>query len=487
MVIENAGGSIARTAATGAGGMIPALLAWSSSMDDDWALVREDILGSSAHVTMLGRKGLVDKADAATLRAELLSMFELAERRELSLPTGEEDVHMAIEAHLTTKLGEVGKRLHTARSRNDQVSTALRLHVRTTRAHVVAKVAELSLSLLTRARAEAQLVLPAYTHRQRAQPISGAFLIGAWTAGLLRAGKRLADVDVSECPLGSGACSGSSLPIDRALTASLLGFSGGPTKNALDTVGDRDFSLDYVFACTRVLLALSRLATDVIDYATSEFGFVKLGDTISAGSSMMPQKKNPDIFELVRSKASFGAGNVVQMMTLVRGLHAGYSRDLQDDRRATLGTGPVTLGAIEAVSLAFPHVVFDADACLRAVSDGSTQATDLAEALVRTGLPFRDAYRAAGALVKYALGKGVPLAHVSEADAKTVHSAFDSSVLAVLDPRRAVLAKESFGGTGPSAVSAQLEALEADARALLARSEGDTLALIASRISATAI
>jgi argininosuccinate lyase len=390
---------------------------------------------------------------------------------------------MAIEAHLTTKLGEVGKRLHTARSRNDQVSTALRLHVRTTRAHVVAKVAELSLSLLTRARAEARLVLPAYTHRQRAQPISGAFLIGAWTAGLLRAGKRLADVDVSECPLGSGACSGSSLPIDRALTASLLGFSGGPTKNALDTVGDRDFSLDYVFACTRVLLALSRLATDVIDYATSEFGFVKLGDPISAGSSMMPQKKNPDVFELVRSKASFGVGNLVQMMVLVRGLHVGYSRDLQDDRKAALGTGKVVMGAISAVRSALPFVAFDAEKCLAAVSDGSTQATDLAEALVRAGMPFRDAYKAAGALVRRSVTEGRPLVSYTPEEARAVDQAFTAETLAVLDPRHAVAAKESAGGTGPRAVEVQLASLALRAEALNEASRRDSLSRVAETIS----
>ncbi len=476
--------SIARTAATGAGGMLPELLAWSSSMDDDWGLVREDLLGSAAHVTMLGTTGLVSPADARTLRDELLAMHAAAERDELALPRGEEDVHMAIEAHLTAKLGEVGKRLHTARSRNDQVSTALRLHVRRARGELLLEAGELLLELVARARLETELVLPAYTHRQRAQPISGAFLIAAWATGLYRAAIRLRAVDVGRCPLGAGACTGSSLPIDRQLTAELLGFRGGPTENALDTVGDRDFTLDYAFAGARVLLALSRLATDVIDYATSEFGFVKLGDCISAGSSMMPQKKNPDVFELVRAKASFGVGHVVQMLTLVRGLHAGYSRDLQDDRRATLGTGPVVRGALRAVRLALPHLTFDPAACLRAVSDGSTQATDLAEALVRAGTPFRDAYQAVGALVREAGRLGKPLIALTPAEAQRVHGAFTEAALTALDPRSAVAAKESAGGTGPRAVATQLDALDRAARELLEDASRDSLAPVPGRIAA---
>ncbi len=476
--------SIARTAATGEGAMHPELLAWSSSMCDDRGLVREDLLGSAAHVTMLGRTGLVSAEDAEALRSELLAMYRSAEAGTLDLPPFEEDVHMAIEAALTARLGQVGKRLHTARSRNDQVSTALRLHVREVRAELLEEVVLLVLDLAERGRAEGDLVLPAYTHRQRAQPISGGFLFSAWGNGLLRAARLLAQVDVSECPLGSGACSGSSLPIDRELTAELLGFTGGPTRNALDTVGDRDFILDLAWAGARILLSLSRLATDLIDYATREFGFVKLGDVISAGSSMMPQKKNPDVFELVRAKASHGVGQVVQMLTLVRGLHAGYSRDLQDDRRAALGTGPLVKGAIRAVRLALPHVIFDREACLLAVSDGSTQATDLAEAMVRRGVPFREAYQAVGALVRVAAQRGVPLSSLSEGEASSVHPSLDSSALVALDPRSAVLAKESTGGTGTAAVSMQLASLTTSARSLLSGARQGRLASLAERIAA---
>jgi argininosuccinate lyase len=450
-------GNVARTDATGRAEMVPELLAWTSSLADDRSLVREDLLGSAAHVTMLHRVGLVTADDARKLRGALLAMFDAATRGELVLPDGEEDVHMAVEARLTRELGEVGKRLHTARSRNDQVSTALRLHVRDQGAHMLSEAANLANELAERASQERDVVLPAYTHRQRAQPVSAAFLLSAWAMQLLRA----ADVAwfavqrASVSPLGCGACSGTSLPIDRELSADLLRFDG-VTQNALDTIGDRDFVLDFTWAGARILLALARLSTDVIDFTTSEFAFLKIGDAIAAGSSMMPQKKNPDVFELVRGKASRGVGNVMHMLTLVKGLPTGYARDLQDDRRAVLDTGPLVRGALRAVRAAAIHLTFDPERCLRAVSDGSTQATDVAEALVRKGMPFREAYKATGQLVHLAHERGVPLASISLEIARTVSASFDEGVLAVLDPKRAVAAKKSLGGTAPERVDEQI-------------------------------
>jgi argininosuccinate lyase len=280
--------------------------------------------------------------------------------------------------------------------------------------------------------------------------------------GLLRAADALVTTmrRVSESPLGCGACSGTSLPIDRDIVAELLGFDG-VTVNALDTIGDRDFVLDWTWAGARVLLALSRLSTDVIDFSTSEFGFLKIGDAIAAGSSMMPQKKNPDMFELVRAKTARGVGNVVAMLTLVKGLPTGYNRDFQDDRRAVLDTGPVVRGALRAVHLALPNLAFDRARCLAAVSDGSTQATDVAEALVRKGVAFREAYQATGQLVAISVSEGFPLAKMSVDRAKTVHPKFDADVLAVLDPMKAMEAKKSAGGTAPERVTEQLGYLSA--------------------------
>jgi len=444
---------------TGRAEMVPELLAWTSSLPQDRSLVREDLLGSAAHVTMLGKVGLVTKEDALKLRGALLAMYDEAEAGKLVLADGEEDVHMAVEAKLTRDLGDVGKRLHTARSRNDQVSTALRLHVRDQAGLALADVASLVQELAERAalEREAGVVLPAYTHRQRAQPVSAAFVICAWSLSLLRAADALvaAFKRVNESPLGCGACSGTSLPIDRDLTAELLQFDG-VSVNALDTIGDRDFVLDWTWAAARVLLSLSRLATDVIDFTTSEFGFLRIGDAIAAGSSMMPQKKNPDVFELVRGKTSRGIGNLNAMLALVKGLPTGYARDLQDDREAVLTTGPLMRGAVRAVRAAMIHLEFDAERCLRAVSDGSTQATDVAEALVRKGVPFREAYKATGQLVHLAHTEKTDLAKVSLDRAKTIHSKFDADVLAVLDPRVAMEAKKSAGGTAPERVDEQI-------------------------------
>ena len=459
-----ADGNVARTDATGRTEMVPELLAWTTSLAHDRSLVREDLLGSAAHVTMLRKVGLLELDDAQKLRGALLAMFDEATAGTLVLADGEEDVHMAIESRLTRDLGQVGKRLHAARSRNDQVATALRLHVRDQAARTLAEISNLVTELAERATDERDVVLPAYTHRQRAQPITAAFLITAWANQLLRAGETLAFAldRVNVSPLGCGACSGTSLPIDRDIVADLLQFNG-TSSNALDTIGDRDFVLDWTWAGTRVLLALSRLATDVIDFTTSEFAFLKIGDAIAAGSSMMPQKKNPDVFELVRGKTSRGVGNLMAMLTLVKGLPTGYARDLQDDRQPVLDTGPLVRGAVRAVRASMIHLKFDPERCLAAVSDGSTQATDVAEALVRKGVPFREAYKATGQLVHLAKHDGIDLAKLPLSAAQGVHAAFDADVLAVLDPRVAVAAKKSLGGTSPERVDEQIGAVRAGA------------------------
>jgi argininosuccinate lyase len=447
---------IARTSATGGDAMLDELLAWSSSYAHDRALVREDLVGSAAHVTMLARTGIVSEGDALSLRAALRTLYDEATAGMLLLPHDEEDVHMAVEAELVKRLGPVAGRLHTARSRNDQVALDLRLHVRDRAAAVLGSVASLVGSLSERAAREGDTLLPAYTHRQRAQPISAAFLVASWGVGLARAADTLVfTLEQLEMPLGSGACSGTSLPIDRALVARLFA-PWSPTRNALHTVGDRDFALDFAWAVARVMLALGRIATDVVDFSTSEFGLVKLGGAIAAGSSMMPQKKNPDVFELVRGKGARSVGNVVALLTLMKGLASGYNRDQQEDRLPLLEAGPLALGCARVVELALEHVTFDREQGARALAQGFTQATDLAEALVRRGVPFREAYKAVGRLVATAVDEGLALADVSPVVAQTIHPALDEHALRALDPAAAVAAKESVGGTGPRAVAAQI-------------------------------
>ena len=465
--------------------MLAELLAWSSSLDADRALVREDLVGSAAHVTMLSRARILSVADARSLRDGLRALYDDACAGRLTLPTGEEDVHMAVEAELGKRLGAVAAKLHTARSRNDQVALDLRLHVRDQAAALQGEVASLVTAIATRAPGEKHVLLPAYTHRQRAQPVSAAFLLAAWGVGVARAADTVSyALSRLEMPLGAGACSGSSLPIDRELLARLFA-PWEPTRNALHTVGDRDFALDWTWASARVVLALGRIAADVVDFATSEFALVRLDGEIAAGSSMMPQKKNPDVFELVRGKGARGVGNVTTLLTLVKGLASGYNRDQQEDRAPLLDAGPLARGCTRAVALALPHVHFDAERGARALSEGFTQATDLAEALVRRGVAFREAYVAVGKLVADAVAAGVPLVAMDESLARAVHPALDASALASLDPAAAVDAKESLGGTGPRAVDAQIAWLEESARALAetARAHG-SLATIAARVFA---
>ena len=465
--------------------MLEELLEWSSSFAHDRARVREDLVGSAAHVTMLARTRIIPLEDARLLRDALHDCYRKAQDGALVLPEDEEDVHMAVEQELTKRLGVVAARLHTARSRNDQVALDLRLHVRDRGAALLAAVAGLVAALAERAAQETDVLLPAYTHRQRAQPISGAFLVAAWAVGLANAADTLVyTLDHLEMPLGSGACSGSSLPIDRALVARLFA-PWEPTRNALQTVGDRDFALDWTWSTARVTLALSRIATDIVDFSTSEFALVKLDGAIAAGSSMMPQKKNPDVFELVRGKSARAFGNVMAMLTLMKGLASGYNRDQQEDRASLLEAGPLALGCTRAVSLALPHVRFDAERGAAAVSAGFTQATDLAEALVRRGVPFREAYKAVGKLVAAAVDRGVALGSIGPAEASAIHPALDESALRALDPATAVAAKESIGGTGPRAVAQQLAWLRARALELSAKAaEHGTIDAIATRVFA---
>ena len=476
---------IARTSATGSGGMLPELLAWSSSFADDLAFVQEDLVGSAAHVTMLARTGIVSRDDARVLRDALRVLFDEARAGALVLPSNEEDVHMAVEAELGKRVGAVAGRLHTARSRNDQVALDLRLHVRDQGVALLGEAAALIATLADRAAEEKDVLLPAYTHRQRAQPVSAAFLVAAWGVGLARAAEVVAfAVERLEMPLGSGACSGTSLPIDRALVARLFA-PWVPTQNALHTVGDRDFALDWTWGAARVVLALGRIASDVVDFSTSEFGLVRLDGAIAAGSSMMPQKKNPDVFELVRGKSARATGNVIALLTLMKGLASGYNRDQQEDRGPLLEAGRLARGCTEVVSLALPHVEFDGERGRRALDEGFTQATDLAEALVRKGVPFREAYKAVGALVAEAVREGVGLRAIAEARAQAIRPDLAAQALLALDPAAAVAAKESAGGTGPRSVGAQITWLREQASELSRRASAQgSLETVARRVFA---
>jgi argininosuccinate lyase len=454
---------IARTDATGGPGLLPEILEFTSSLTLDRALLREDVVGSLAHLVMLARQGLLCAEDSRTLRAGLVALWEADSRGELHLPP-EEDIHLAVEAALTTRVGEVAGRLHTARSRNDQVALDLRLHVREMIALVLGHLASLLELLAARAEAEQGTILPAYTHRQRAQPISLAFLLCAYGAMFTRDVDALrfvlSQVDVN--PLGSGAIAGTSLPIDRELTRALLHFSA-VNPNALDAVGDRDFVLDFQYAAARSLTHASRVAADFIDFASSEFGFVKLDGALACGSSMMPHKRNPDVFELIRARSARAVGNLMSHFQALKGLPSGYHRDLQEDRAGLLQTGPWWCSVLSALTTALPRVTFDRERCLAALHCDYTQATDLAETLVQRGVPFRVAHQAVGTLVHRCQEAGIPLARATPELAQGIHPDLDLAALGTLDPLACVRRKESAGGTGPRSVSLQIVALRKSA------------------------
>src|SRR5262245_31858937 len=446
--------TVARTEATGQGELDPRILTFTTSLPVDQALYAADIAGSLAHVRMLEDCEILDPQDAQAIRQGLLSIHEEAAAGTLAWPK-EEDIHMAVEAELQRRIGEPAARLHTARSRNDQVALDARLFLREQSALLLEALAAALELLIARARGpEGQWLLPAYTHRQRAQPITVAYLLSAYGQMLARDGRRFVEVleALDECPLGVGAISGTSLRTDRGVTAKYLRFSR-VTANGLDTVGDRDFALDFTYACARALMHLSRVSADVVDFSSQEFGFVKLEDSISFGSSMMPQKKNPDVFELLRGKSSRALGHLTALFATLKGLPVGYMRDLQEDK-SYIETAALALDCLEAFAIGLTGVRFVRERMEAALADGMTLATDLAEQMVAKGTAFREAYRAVGARVQEALARGVPLTEVAGGG---------------VTARAAVDAKAVPGGTAPSSTDAQFAGLEETARALRAR------------------
>jgi len=454
--------TIARTHAAGGGALLPEVLAFTSSLSLDRALIREDLLGSLAHLVMLSRQGIIPKFEADAIRIGLITLWREVRQGTLVLPD-EEDVHMAVEEILTDRLGQTAGLLHTARSRNDQVALDLRLHVREQCAEVLTLLAGLVNQLAERGEQERGTLLPSYTHRQRAQPISGGYLFASYAAMFARDldAFRFVLSQLDALPLGVGAIAGTSLPIDREITRELLHFSK-TTLNGMDTVGDRDFALDFSYATARLLVHASRLATDVIDFCSNEFGFLKLDTGISFGSSMMPQKRNPDVFEIIRGKSGRAVGNLMGLLTTLKGLPGGYNRDLQEDRQPLLETGALVRGVVSMLLQVLPRITFDRERTLEAVSADASQATFLAEALVRKGVPFRTAYKIVGRLVRACQERGEKLSQAPFEVARAIDERLTLDVLAsAASVETAVAGNVSQGGTGPESVKRQLEELKA--------------------------
>ncbi len=437
----------------------------NASLPFDKRMWRQDIAGSRAHVAMLGATGIVSPADAAAIAAGLARVAADYEANGVPDDLSLEDIHMLTEARLAEAIGPVAGRLHTARSRNDQVATDFRLWVRDAIDQVLAALDGLRAALLSRAEEHAGSVMPGFTHLQSAQPVTLGHHLMAYHEMATRDVSRFADARarMNECPLGSAALAGTGFPIDRHATAAALGFDT-PTRNSLDAVSDRDFALDYLTAAAQCALHLSRLAEEFVLWASQPFGFVSLSDQWSTGSSIMPQKRNPDAAELVRGHAGRITGCLVSLMMTMKGLPLAYSKDMQDDKPPVFEAHDLLGLSIAAMTGMVGSATFRTDR-MRAVAEaGFATATDLADWLVReAGLPFREAHHVTGRAVARAEALGVGLDALPLGELQAIHPGITAGIYDVLSVDASVASRTSFGGTAPANVRAAIAAARGEA------------------------
>jgi argininosuccinate lyase len=432
----------------------------NASIDIDKRLYREDIEGSLAHAAMLVRQGVLTKADGAAIADGLERIRAEIDAGTFAFQTALEDIHMNVEARLQEMIGAPAGRLHTARSRNDQVATDFRLWVRGAIDELSAALKDLIHALIDRAEEHAATVMPGYTHLQPAQPVTFGHHLMAYVEMLGRDLGRLADcrTRLNECPLGAAALAGTPFPIDRHATAAALGFDR-PTANSMDSVSARDFALEYLAALAILGAHLSRLAEEIVIWMSDGVRFVALSDAWTTGSSIMPQKRNPDAAELVRAKVGQAVGALTQLLIIVKGLPLSYGKDLQDDKAPTFAASDAMALGVAAMAGMVRDMTVDA-ARMRAATDrGYLTATDLADWLVRElGLPFREAHHITGALVRLAEGKGCRLQDLSLADMQKVEPRIDDRLFSVLGVDQSVASRTSYGGTAPANVKRAIEA-----------------------------
>ena len=435
----------------------------NASIPFDKALWRQDIAASKAHVAMLGAAGIVSGEDAAAISTGLDAVAAEYEVNGVPENWDLEDIHMTTEARLAELIGPVAGRLHTARSRNDQVATDFKLWVRDAFAQMDAGLAALQRALVTRAGEHAASIMPGFTHLQTAQPVTLGHHLLAYYEMLRRDRARIADARarMNECPLGSAALAGTGFPIDREATAAALSFDR-PTANSLDAVSDRDFALDFLWSCSACALHLSRLAEELILWASQPFGFIRLPDSLSTGSSIMPQKKNPDAAELVRGHSGRVIGALTSLMITMKGLPLAYSKDMQDDKPPVFEAAGLMALSIAAMTGMIEGATFNTARMRAAAEFGYATATDLADWLVRqAGIPFREAHHITGAAVKLAESRGIALDQLPLEDLKAIDARIDESVYAALSVDASVAARSSYGGTAPDQVRNQVAAARA--------------------------
>ena len=445
---------------------------FGASLPFDKRMWRQDIRGSKAHAAMLAHQDVISQQDADAIRAGLDDIAGQIERGEFTFDVDrDEDIHMAIERVLTENIGPAGGRLHTGRSRNDQTAVDTHLIARDLADEILASLAKLEAVLLDRAQGEFGVVMPGYTHMQPAQPVLLSHHLLAYFWMFNRDFRRVsaAREAANVCPLGAAALAGTTYPLDRHMTAEALGFSG-PTANSMDSVSDRDYLLDLIYACSVCQVHLSRLCEELVWWSSAEFGFVEMDDAHSTGSSIMPQKKNPDFAELVRGKSGRVVGDLTSLLVTVKGTPLTYDKDLQEDKEPLFDAADTVLGSLMACTGMLATCTFKEERMREASHEGYMAATDLADYLVGKGLPFRQAHAVVGRIVGDCVREGVTLQQLSTDELRSYSELFDDDAHEALDIDSIVRRRTTFGGTGHEAVRAQLklatEALEADEAAL---------------------
>jgi len=442
------------------GGADPSFAKFNNSFAFDRRLFEVDVRASVAHCNGLVDAGVLSVEEAGKIKSALQSILDRGQGDPGYFDELEsEDVHSFVEGRLVELIGDAGRKLHTGRSRNDQVATDLRLWLRDAIDQLGARLRATQEALLDLAESKREAVLPGYTHLQRAQPVLFAHWCLAYFEMFARDRDRLVEIRkrVNISPLGSAALAGTSFAIDREAVARELGFEG-ISRNSLDAVSDRDFCVEFVNACSLIMVHLSRLAEDVILYSTSEFGFFELGDAVATGSSLMPQKKNPDSMELVRGKAGRVFGRSVSLLTMLKGLPLAYNKDMQEDKEAVFDAFDTAATCLDTATLVLRNVEIREDRTREAASHGMMNATELADYLVRKGMPFREAHETVGRIVVHAIERGVELQELSLDELRSISTLIDADVFAALSLEKTLETKAQVGGTSPARVAEALVA-----------------------------
>lgn len=442
------------------GGVSSVMERINASISFDKALYRQDIAGSKAHAAMLTQQGILSEADGKAISDGLDTILREIESGAFVFSPALEDIHMNIETRLVELIGDAAKRLHTARSRNDQVATDLRLWVRDAIDQITGSIRDLQLALLDQAEAHVETVMPGYTHLQTAQPVTVGHHLMAYVEMLERDHGRFQDARrrMNESPLGAAALAGTSFPIDRSMTAQALGFDR-PMRNSMDAVSDRDFAVEFLAASSLSAVHLSRLAEELVLWSSDRFGFITLSDGFSTGSSIMPQKRNPDAAELVRAKPGRITGSLITLLTILKGLPMTYGKDLQEDKEPVFDAAENLMIALAATTGMMRDLTFQPEAMRRALNAGFPTATDLADWMVREmGLPFREAHHATGMIVALAESRGCRLEELSLDALQSVLPGITEDVLPILHVDHSVNSRVSEGGTAPARVREAIKA-----------------------------